>query len=60
MDEFSENFHKGGRGGVIFNPKIYAADFDLYRGLLMDVFQKKLQQNCPKMRGGGPKAVLVA
>ena len=25
-DEFSENFQRGG-GGIIFNPKIYIADF---------------------------------
>ena len=26
-DEFWENFERGGGGGVIFNPKIYVADF---------------------------------
>ena len=51
-DEFSEKF-QGGR--VIFNPKIYVADF----GSLNRAFRKKLQHDFLKMRGGaGSKAQL--
>ena len=43
MNEFSENFQRG--GGVIFNPKIYVADFGpLYRAFF--------KHNFPKMRWG--------
>ena len=52
MDEFSEKF-QGGVGGVIFNPKIYIADFCHYRRYFGHEFQKKLQYNFPKMSGGG-------
>ena len=55
-DEFSEKFQRGG-GGIIFNPKIYVADFCHYRRYFGHEFQKKLQHNFPKMRGGGSKAV---
>ena len=49
------NFQKTskGGGGVIFNPKIYVADFGPLYTALSDVFRKKLQHNFPKMRGGG-------
>ena len=40
-DEFSEKFQKG-RGRVIFNPKIYIADFDNFKQgfLSMKLIQK--------------------
>ena len=48
-DEFSENFQGG---GVIFNPKIYVADFGpLYRAVKW-VWGKKLQYDFLKMMGG--------
>ena len=34
-----------GGGGVIFNPKIYVADFVPLTGLILDVSRKKLQHN---------------
>ena len=52
-DEFSEKFQMGG-WGVISNLKIYVADF--VAGFFRR-FQKKLQPDFPKMRGGGSKAV---
>ena len=39
-DEFSEKFQRG--GGVIFNPKIYVADFCHYRRYFGHEFQKKI------------------
>ena len=39
MDEFSEKFQRG--GGVIFNPKIYIADFCHYRRYFGHEFQEK-------------------
>ena len=49
------NFRKSSKGGVgvIFNPKIYVADFCHYRRYFGHEFQKKLQYNFPKMSGGG-------
>ena len=42
---------------VIFNPKFFIPDFCYYRRYFDREFQKKLQYNFPKMRGGGSKAV---
>ena len=39
-DEFSEKFQRG--GGVIFNPKIYVADFCHCRQYFGHEFQKKI------------------
>ena len=50
-DEFSEKFQRGGE--VIFNPKIYVADFCHFRRYFGHEFQKKLQHNFPKMSGEG-------
>ena len=52
-------FGKLPNGGIIFNPKIYVADFGPLPKFFSDVFQKKLQHNFPKMRGGH-SPVLVA
>ena len=47
-DEYSEKF----QAWVILNPKINIANFGhLYRAL-KQVFQKKMQYDIPKMRGG--------
>ena len=47
-----EKLQKG--GGVIFNPKVYIADFGpLNWALSRFPFGKKFQYNFPKMRGGG-------
>ena len=48
---------KGG-GGVIFNPKIYIADFCHCRLYFGHEFRKNLQYDFPKMRGGGVKGRL--
>ena len=51
MDKFSENFQMEG-GGVIFNSKIYIADFGPSDMVSFGLFPKKLQHNFLKMRGG--------
>ena len=38
-DEFSEKFQRGGKGGVIFNPNIYIADFGHIYGALKRIFR---------------------
>ena len=46
-------------GGVIFNQKIYLADFGpLNRAFWAWNLKKKLQHNHPNMRGGGVKGHL--
>ena len=52
------NFRKSseGGGGIIFNPKVYIADFFL--DTLVMNFGKKLQYDFPKMRGEGVKGRL--
>jgi len=47
-DEFSEKFQKGGR--VIFNAKIYIADFGPLKRDFFGRITKKLQYNFQKMR----------
>ena len=49
-DEFSEKFQRGG-WGVIFNPKIYVADFCHYRQYFGQEFRKNLQYDFLKVRG---------
>ena len=44
--------------GVIFNSKIYIADFCHYRRSFGHEFRKNLQYDFPKMRGGGVKGRL--
>ena len=47
------NFRKSSEGGGgISNPKNFIADFCHYRRYLGHEFQKKLQYDFPKMRGG--------
>ena len=41
-----------GGGEVIFNLKIYVADFEPLKGAFFGRFPKKLQHNFLKMRGG--------
>ena len=58
------NFQKTskGKGGFVFNPKIYVADFGpLNRAFFPpDVFRKKdLQHDFPKMLEGGKKSKAV-
>ena len=47
-DEFLEKLQ---RGGVIFNPKIYVADYGPLTGLFEHENDEKLQHDFPKMRG---------
>ena len=47
------NFWKNSKWGVIFNPKIYVADFCHYRRYFGHEFRKKLQYDFPKFRGAG-------
>ena len=49
-DEFSEKFRRG--GGVIFNPKIYVADFCHYRRYFGHEFQKKFATQLSENEGG--------
>ena len=51
-DEFSEKFQRGGRG-VIFNPKIYIADFCHYRRYFGHEFHKKFAIQLSEKWGGG-------
>ena len=54
--KFSEKFRRG--RGVIFNPKIYIADFcHFIDDTSVMNFGKNLQYDFPKMRGGGSNAV---
>ena len=55
-DDFLEKFRRG-EGVVIFNPKIYIADFAIIDDTSVMNFGKNLQYDFPKMRGGGSKAI---
>ena len=57
-DESSEKCQRGWGSGVIFNPKIYFADFGHLNSVCVGRFPKKMQYKFSKMRGeGGSKAV---
>ena len=60
LDEFSEKFQ---RGGVIFNPKIYVADFGNFKQgfLIMKLIQNKTRVVlCKRLFGSGQDLIIRA
>ena len=52
------NFQETSKEGIVFNPKIYVADFGPLKRAFFGLFLKKLQYDFSKTGGrGGSKAV---